>query len=332
MCQYSSVDGFASDWHLVHLGSRAVGGAGLIFTEAAAVLPEGRISPQDLGIWQDEHVARLARIFQFIEEQGAVPGMQLAHAGRKASTSAPWKGGKPVGQADGGWSPIFGASALPFDKSYQVPQVLDQAGIAKISDAFAQAAKRAQAAGAKVVEIHAAHGYLLHSFFSPLSNRRTDAYGGSFENRIRFLCETTSAVRNVWPERLPLFVRISSTDWTEDGWTVEDSVALAKKLRSLGADLIDCSSGGNLASTRIPTGPGYQVVFADRIRREAEIATGAVGMITSPEQANQIVRHGQADLVLMAREFLRQPYWPIHAARQLNQRPQVPPQYGRAFQ
>jgi 2,4-dienoyl-CoA reductase-like NADH-dependent reductase (Old Yellow Enzyme family) len=332
MCQYSSADGFANDWHLVHLGSRAVGGAALVFTEAAAVLPEGRISPEDLGIWKDEHIEMLARIFQFIEAQGAVPAMQLAHAGRKASASAPWKGGKPLGRGEGGWSPILAPSRLPFDTGYQVPQELDHAGIAKITDAFAQAAKRALRAGAKVVEIHAAHGYLLHSFLSPLSNRRADEYGGSFENRTRFLYETTAAVRKVWPEKYPLFVRISSTDWTEGGWNSDDSVALAKELKSLGVDLLDCSSGGNVASAKIPIGAGYQVPFAAQIRREAEIATGAVGMITSPEQADQIVRLGQADLILMAREFLRHPYWPLNAARPLHQQPDVPSQYGRAFQ
>ena len=332
MCQYSSEDGFANDWHLVHLGSRAVGGAALVFTEAAAVLPEGRISPQDLGIWKDAHVEMLARIFQFVAAQGAVPGMQLAHAGRKASTSAPWKGGNPLGTDEGGWSPIFAPSPLPFDDGYQTPQELDRAGIEKITAAFAQAAQRALKAGAQVVEIHAAHGYLLHSFLSPLSNQRRDDYGGSLENRARFLCETVAAVRKVWPEKYPLFVRISSTDWTDGGWSGEDSVALAKKLRSLGVDLIDCSSGGSVPSARIPIGPGYQVRFAAQIRREAEIATGAVGMITSPEQADQIVRTGQADLVSMAREFLRHPYWPLNAARPLHQKMDAPAQYGRAFQ
>ncbi len=332
MCQYSSEDGFANDWHFVHLGSRAVGGSALVFTEAAAVLPEGRISPEDLGIWKDAQIEMLARIFRFIEAQGAVPGLQLAHAGRKASTSAPWKGGKPLGEAAGGWSPIFAPSPLPFAEDYRVPQELDRAGIEKIICAFAQAAERALSAGAKVVEIHAAHGYLLHSFLSPLSNRRTDQYGGSFENRTRFLCEATETVRKVWPEKYPLFVRISATDWTEGGWTGEDSVALAKKLKSLGVDLIDCSSGGNVARTKIPIEAGYQVPFAAEIRQEAHIATGAVGMITSPEQADQIVRLGQADLVLMAREFLRHPYWPLNAAQPLHQKPDGPPQYRRAFQ
>jgi 2,4-dienoyl-CoA reductase-like NADH-dependent reductase (Old Yellow Enzyme family) len=332
MCQYSSVDGFASDWHLVHLGSRAVGGAALVFTEAAAVLAEGRISPEDLGIWKDAHVAILARIFQFIEAQGAMPGMQLAHAGRKASTSAPWKGGKPLGVNEGGWSPIFAPSPLPFDEGYQTPQELDHAGIERVRQAFAQGAQRALEAGAKVVEIHAAHGYLLHSFLSSLSNRRTDEYGGSFENRIRFLCETAAAVRAVWPEQYPLFVRISSTDWTEGGWTAEDSVALVKNLKPLGVDLIDCSSGGNVPGASIPIGAGYQTPFAARIGEETQIATGAVGMITSPEQADQIIRSGQADLVLMAREFLRHPYWPLNAAGPLHQKIAPPPQYGRAFQ
>ncbi len=329
MCQYSSEDGFASDWHLVHLGSRAVGGAAL--TEASAVLPEGRISPNDLGIWKDEHIEMLARIFSFVRQQGAVPGMQLAHAGRKASTARPWEGGKPLGANRGGWSPIFGASPIPFDHGYQTPNELDRAGLAEIREAFAHAARRALAAGAQVVEIHAAHGYLLHSFFSSLSNKRTDEYGGSFENRIRLLCETVEAVRAVWPDEFPLFVRISATDWTEGGWTVNDSVALARKLKSLGVDLVDCTSGGNVADAKIPTGAGYQLPFAAKVRAEAEIATGAVGLITSPEQANQIIRNGQADVVLMAREFLRHPYWPLNAARPLHQKMPPPPQYARAF-
>ena len=331
MCQYSSEDGFASDWHLVHLGSRAVGGAGLVFTEAAAVLPEGRISPQDLGIWKDEHVEMLARIFRFVRQQGAIPAVQLAHAGRKASTARPWEGGKPVNEADGGWSPIFGASALPFDDGYQTPQELDHSGIARIRDAFAQAAVRALQAGAQIVEVHAAHGYLLHSFYSPLSNQRTDEYGGSFENRTRFLRETVNAVRAVWPENLPLFVRISSTDWTDDGWTGEDSVALARQLKPLGVDVIDCSSGGNVPDAKIPVGAGYQLPFAAKLRAEAEIATGTVGMITEPAQADQIIRLGEADLVFMAREFLRHPYWPLNAAKPLHQKAETPAQYGRAF-
>jgi 2,4-dienoyl-CoA reductase-like NADH-dependent reductase (Old Yellow Enzyme family) len=332
MCQYSSVDGFANGWHLVHLGSRAVGGAGLIITEAAAVTEEGRISPDDLGIWKDAHVEMLARIFAFIEAQGALAGMQLAHAGRKASTSAPWKGHAPLSPEEGGWSPIFAPSALPFDDGYQVPQELDRAGIDRVIRAFREAAGRARTAGAKVVEIHAAHGYLLHSFLSPLSNKRTDDYGGSFENRARLLCEVTEEIRKVWPEKYPLFVRISATDWVEGGWTAEDSVALAKKLGPLGVDLIDCSSGGNVPDAKIPVGAGYQVPFASRVRAEGGMRTGAVGMITAPEQADQIVRMGEADLVLMAREFLRDPYWPLHAARALRHKLAAPVQYGRAFQ
>jgi 2,4-dienoyl-CoA reductase-like NADH-dependent reductase (Old Yellow Enzyme family) len=331
MCQYSSEDGFANDWHLVHLGSRAVGGAALVFTEAAAVLPEGRISPQDLGIWNDEHVEMLARIFSFVRQQGALAGVQLAHAGRKASTARPWDGGGPIAPEAGGWSPIFGPSPLPFDDGYQTPQELDESGLAHIREAFVAAAKRALAAGAQVIEIHGAHGYLLHSFYSPLSNRRTDRYGGSFENRTRFLCETTTAVRAVWPHELPLFVRISSTDWTDGGWTGEDSIALARQLKSLGVDVIDCSSGANVPDAAIPTGSGYQLRFAAQIRREAGIATGAVGLITAPEQADQIIRAGQADLVLMAREFLRHPFWPLNAAKPLHQNPKPPEQYGRAF-
>ena len=331
MCQYSSVDGFANDWHLVHLGSRAVGGAGLILTEAAAVTEEGRISPDDLGIWKDEQIEFLARIFQFIEAQGGVAGMQLAHAGRKASTSAPFKGHAPLSPAEGGWSPILGPSALAFDDEHQTPQELDREGIERIVRAFGEAAGRALAAGAKVVEIHAAHGYLLNSFLSPLTNQRSDEYGGSFENRMRLLCEVTEEIRKVWPEKYPLFVRISATDWVEGGWTVDDSVTLTKKLGRLGVDLIDCSSGGNLPHAKIIVGPGYQVPFATRIRTEANIMTGAVGMITTPEQADQIVRNGEADLVLMAREFLRHPYWPLQAARELRQNVAAPPQYGRAF-
>ena len=331
MCQYLSEDGFANDWHLVHLGSRAVGGAALVLTEATAVLPEGRISPQDLGIWKHNQVEMLARIFRFIESQGAIPGMQLAHAGRKASTAAPFKGGGPLGEEAGGWKPIFGPSPLPFAEGYQTPQPLEANEIAHICDAFAEAAKRAQLAGAKVIEIHAAHGYLLHSFLSPLSNLRTDQYGGSFDNRIRFLSETVAAVRKVWPEEYPLFVRLSATDWIASGWTIEDSIALARRLHSLGVDLLDCSSGGNLPKVAIPTGPGYQAEFARRIRAEVGIATGAVGMISAPAQADHIIRSGQADLVLLARELLRQPYWPLLAASILGQPLFEPPPYQRAF-
>ncbi len=333
MCQYSSTDGFATDWHLVHLGSRAVGGAALVFTEAAAVLAEGRISPDDLGIWRDAHVEMLARIFGFIEAQGAVPGMQLAHAGRKASTSAPWKGGKPLDTEKGGWSPIHGPSPLPFAEGYQTPQELDRAGIARVCEAFGQAAQRALQAGAKVLEIHAAHGYLLHSFLSPLSNQRKDDYGGSFANRIRFLCEAVGAVRQVWPAKYPLFVRISSTDWTDGGWTGDDAVALAKELKSLGVDLIDCSSGGNVPNTNNSDWPRSTKCRSPRgSGRKRRSRLVQCGMITAPEQADQIVRLGQADLVLMAREFLRHPYWPLNAAPPLHQKISAPPQYGRAFQ
>jgi len=331
MCQYSSRDGRASDWHLVHLGSRAVGGAAAVLTEASAVLPEGRISPDDLGIWSDAHVEMLARIFRFVAAHGAEPGMQLAHAGRKASTSAPWKGGRPVGEDGGGWQPIYAPSPLPFAEGYQTPEALDEEGIVRLKDAFAAAAGRVLKAGGRIVEIHAAHGYLLDEFLSPLSNRREDGYGGSFANRTRLLREVVEAVRGVWPERLPLFVRISATDWVEGGWTVEDSVELARQLAPLGVDLVDCSSGGLLPGVAVPAGAGYQVPFAERVRREAGMPTGAVGMITQPEQADQIIRTGQADIVLLARQFLRDPYWPLHAAQRLGEPPPVPPQYMRGF-
>ena len=332
MCEYSSTDGFANDWHLVHLGSRAVGGAGLVLTEAAAVTAEGRITPDDLGIWSDAHVEGLARIFRFLEEQGAVPGMQLAHAGRKASTSAPWKGGNPLDVPANGWQPILAPSALPFAEGYQTPQPLDEPGIRAVVAAFAQAARRCLEAGGRVAEIHAAHGYLLQEFLSPLSNTRTDRYGGTFENRIRALCEVVEAVRQVWPERYPLFVRISATEWTEGGWTGEDSVALARRLGPLGVDLVDCSSGGNVPQATIPLGPGYQVPFATRVRQETGIPTAAVGLITAPQQADQIIRNGEADMVFLARELLRDPYWPLHAARALGHKIAGPAQYGRAFQ
>jgi 2,4-dienoyl-CoA reductase-like NADH-dependent reductase (Old Yellow Enzyme family) len=331
MCEYSSENGFANDWHMVHLGSRAVGGAGLVLTEAAAVLPEGRITPADLGIWDDAHVEMLARIFHFVAAQGAVPGTQLAHAGRKASTDLPWQGGASIDVPAGGWRPIFAPSELAFDEGYQTPQPLDEAGIRRVVEAFAQAAARCLDAGGKVVEIHAAHGYLLHTFLSPLSNHRTDRYGGSFENRIRALCEVAEAVRKVWPERYPLFVRISATDWTEGGWNGDDSAALARKLKTLGVDLVDCSSGGNVPAAKIPLGPGYQTPFAAKVKAEAEILTAAVGMIIAPEQADQIVRNGNADMVFLARELLRDPYWPLHAARKLGQKLAGPVQYGRAL-
>lgn len=331
MCEYSSVDGFANDWHLVHLGSRAVGGAALVMTEATAVTAEGRISPQDLGLWKDEHIEMLARIFRFIETQGAVPAMQLAHAGRKASTSPPWEGGKPVSEADGGWRPILAPSAQAFDEKSIVPRQMTRDEIAHVVQAFAETSRRAGDAGAKIIEVHSAHGYLLHEFLSPLSNQRTDEYGGTFENRARFLHEVIAAIRQVWPERYPLFVRISATDWIDGGWDLEQSIALAKTLKTLGVDLIDCSSGGAAPRAKIPSGPGYQVPFAEQIRREANMATAAVGLITEAAQANEIVQKGQADMVFLARQLLRDPYWPLHAALELGIEMKAPIQYGRAF-
>lgn|SRR5579883_188991 len=330
MCQYSSEDGYANDWHFVHLGSRAVGGAAMVMAEAAAVLPEGRISPQDLGIWSDGHIATLARIFRFIEEHGAVPAMQLAHAGRKASTEVPWKGLKALDESEGGWRPIFAPSPVGFSEKYPTPEMLDERGIARVVDAFAAAARRALEAGAKIVEIHSAHGYLLHEFLSPLSNFRQDSYGGSFENRTRTLREVVQAVRGVWPANLPLFVRISATDWRDDGWTADDSVRLARELGKLGVDLVDCSSAAILPGIEVPIGPGFQVPFAEKIRRESGVLTAAVGLITAPQQADHIVRTGQADLVLLARELLRDPYWPLRAADELKQDGPWPKQYLRA--
>jgi 2,4-dienoyl-CoA reductase-like NADH-dependent reductase (Old Yellow Enzyme family) len=330
MCEYSSVDGFANDWHLVHLGSRAVGGAGLVITEATAVVPEGRITPGDLGLWKDEHIAMLARIVDFLHSQGAHAGIQLAHAGRKASMGIPWEGERLLLPQENGWSNVVAPSEVAFADHYAQPMAVDLAGIAAVKQAFVAAARRALAAGFDIVELHAAHGYLFHEFLSPLSNRRTDEYGGSFANRIRLLVEITEAVRAAWPARLPLFVRISATDWTEGGWDVDQSVELARVLKQLGVDLIDTSSGGNIAGAKIPTGPGYQVPFAERIRSRAGIATGAVGQITAAAQADQIVRNGEADLVLLAREMLRDPYWPLHAAEELNLTVPWPPQYLRA--
>jgi 2,4-dienoyl-CoA reductase-like NADH-dependent reductase (Old Yellow Enzyme family) len=330
MCQYSSENGSANDWHFVHLGSRAVGGAGLVLTEATAVLPEGRISPQDLGIWEDGHVEMLTKIVRFIHEQGSIAGMQLAHAGRKASTSRPWKGHDAVPESEGGWKKVVAPSAIQFSETYPMPQSLSVEGIQEVIDAFAAAARRACQAGFRVVEIHAAHGYLIHEFLSPLSNKRGDDYGGSFENRTRLCREVVAAVRSAWPKELPLFVRISATDWVEGGWTIEESVKLAGKLKEMGVDLVDCSSGGNALHAKIPVGPGYQTQFAERIRREAGIMTGAVGMITSPEQADHIIQTGQADAVIMAREFLRDPYWPLRAARELDRPIPWPVQYLRA--
>jgi len=329
MCQYSSEDGFANDWHLVHLGSRAVGGAGLIMTEATAIEARGRISPQDLGIWKDEHIPMLARIVEFIHTHGAVAGTQLAHAGRKGSTKRPWEGSGTLPPAQGGWTPVS-PSPIPFADDYPQPEELTEAGIQEVIASFGAATLRARQAGFKVIEIHGAHGYLLHEFLSPLSNQRRDQWGGSFENRTRLTREVIREVRRHWPEDLPLLMRISCTDWAEGGWTIEESVELARQARDLGVDLIDCSSGGNVAHARIPVGPGYQTAFAERIRREAGIRTGAVGMITSAAQADHIIRTGQADVVFMAREMLRNPYWPLHAARQLHQEFPWPKQYERA--
>ncbi len=330
MCQYSSENGFANDWHLVHLGSRAVGGAGLVLTEAAAVVPEGRISPEDLGIWDDEHVPFLARITAFIKAQGSVPGIQLAHAGRKASTYRPWhpvQGTVPLDR--GGWQ-VVGPSAVPFSETYPKPEELDLAGLRTVITAFGAAAHRARQAGFEVVEIHAAHGYLLHEFLSPASNRRTDDYGGSFDNRIRLLGDVVTEVRRHWPDHLPLFVRISATEWVEGGWTLDDSIRLSRLLVELGVDLIDCSSGGNVSGVRIPIGPGYQTGLSERIRREANVRTGAVGLLTAAAQADHVIRTGQADLVLLARHLLRDPYWPLRAAAELGQTTSWPAQYLRA--
>ena len=332
MCQYSAQDGLANDWHLVHLGTRAAGGAGLVIVEATAVVPEGRISPQDLGIWSDDHVPPLARITAFVKSQGAVPGIQLAHAGRKASTLRPWAGSGAVPIGQGGWQPVA-PSAIRFADDYPQPRAMSLDEIAAIPGQFAAAAQRALAAGFELVELHAAHGYLLHQFLSPISNQRTDAYGGSFAHRTRLLLETIEAVRGVWPAHLPLIVRLSATDWAEpgvDAWDAAQSVALSRRMRELGVDLVDVSSGGMLAHAHIPVGPGYQVGFAEQIKREAGIAVGAVGMITTAEQAAAIVDDGRADVVLLARELLRDPYWPLHAAQTLGVTPRWPAQYLRA--
>jgi 2,4-dienoyl-CoA reductase-like NADH-dependent reductase (Old Yellow Enzyme family) len=336
MCQYSCVnrDGMATPWHTVHLGGFAVGGAGLVFSEATAVEARGRISPEDLGIWDDAHVEPLAGITRFIRDQGAVPGVQLAHAGRKASVFRPWDGGGSVALDQGGWETV-GPSAIPFADNYRAPRALSTEEIGQIRTAFVQAVDRALAAGFQTVEIHAAHGYLLHEFLSPVSNHRTDAYGGSFENRIRLVLEVVRAVRQRWPEELPLFVRVSATDWLEDepdiaSWTLEQTVELARVLRDEGVDVLDCSSGGNVARAHVPAGPGYQTAFAERVRRESGLATMAVGMITEPAQADHIVRSGQADLVALARAFLREPHWAFLAAQELGQPQPWPPQYLRA--
>ncbi len=329
MCQYSSVDGLSNDWHYVHLASRAVGGAALVFTEAAAVAPEGRISPQDLGIWNDAQRPGLARIVEFIHSQKCAAGVQLAHAGRKASTVPPWQPAGRVAPDEGGWEPL-GPSSEPFAPNYPTPRALSAREVRRIIDAFRSAAIRAAALGFDVAEIHAAHGYLIHEFLSPLTNTRADEYGGTFDNRIRLCLEVAAAVREAWPPSLPLFVRISATDWTEGGWDIDQSVELSRRLRALGVDLVDCSSGGNIAHASIPIAPGYQVPFAAQIRRDANILTGAVGLITAPTQADAIVERGEADCVLLAREMLRDPYWPLRAARELDRVAAWPTQYLRA--
>ncbi|WP_143306308.1 NADPH dehydrogenase NamA [Chitinophaga vietnamensis] len=329
MCEYSSEDGFANDWHLVHLGSRAVGGAGLVLTEAAAVSPEGRISPQDLGIWKDEHLPMLQRITAFIKAQGAAPGIQLAHAGRKASTYRPWEGHREVPVSAGGWQ-VVAPSAIPFNEVYPMPAALTETGIRKVIDDFRAAAIRADKAGFDVIEIHAAHGYLIHNFLSPLSNHRTDEYGGSFENRIRLAVAIAAAIRTVWPAGKPLLMRISATDWADGGWTLEESIQLAGIVKNKGVDLLDCSSGGLAAHQKIPVGPLYQTPFAEKIRQETGILTGAVGLITTAAEANSIITSHRADLVLMARELLRDPYFPLRAAHELQTDIQWPVQYERA--
>ena len=330
MCQYSATEGFANDWHLVHLGSRAAGGVGLVFVEATAVTRDGRISPGDMGIWSDEHIEPLARIARFIESHGAVAAIQLAHAGRKASCDVPWRGGASLKTADeGGW-PVIGPSPAAFRDSDPVPRELDGAGLEGIIAAFETAARRALTAGFQIIEIHSAHGYLLHEFLSPVSNRRTDEYGGSFDNRVRLLLQIAERLRGLLPGELPLFVRISATDWVEGGWDIEQSVALAQRLKTLGVDLIDVSSGGMTPHARIPVGKGFQVPFARRIREEAGIATGAVGLITEPQHADEIITGGDADLVFLGRELLREPYWALKAAQVLDGEPAWPIQYGYA--
>lgn len=330
MCEYSAVDGHPQTWHLVHLGSRAVGGAALVFTEATAVEARGRISPVDTGMYLDSHVASWRPIVDFIHQQGALAGMQLAHSGRKGSTAPPWLGGKKVPPEQGGWEPVA-PSTEPFNKDYAMPRALTAAEIREVIHAFRRGAERAFAAGFEVLELHAAHGYLLHEFLSPLSNFRQDEFGGSFENRIRIVVQVAEALREVWPARLPLFVRVSATDWKEGGWDLEQTVELSKRLKSVGVDLIDVSSGGLVPGIQIPVGPGYQVAFAEGIRKQAAIATGAVGMITEPTQADAILKEGKADVIIMARELLRDPYWPRRAAQALGEKIKPPVQYERAW-
>ncbi len=331
MCQYSYRDGFSNDWQVVHLGTRAAGGAGLIIAEATAVEPRGRITPFDVGIWSDEHIGPLQLVTRVIKENGAVAGIQIAHAGRKACTGQPWTGGRPVQPEDPDWWQAVGASPLPFSPEHQVPVELTVEGIGEIRDCFAKSAQRSLEAGFEWMEIHGAHGYLLQSYCSPKSDLRTDRYGGSFENRVRFLLEVVQAVRAVWPERLPLTVRISGYEWVEDGWTIAESVELGRLLKAEGVDLVDCSSGGNLHKAHVPTDPGYQVFIAEAVRKGAGIPTAAVGLITQARMADDIIRGGLADLVLLGREMLRNPYWAIHAAKELGQPAPIPPQYLRAL-
>ncbi|MDP2328628.1 MAG: NADH:flavin oxidoreductase/NADH oxidase [Dehalococcoidia bacterium] len=331
MCQYSATDdGFPTDWHLVHLGARAVGGAGMVMAEATAVSPEGRISPWDLGIWSDAHAEAYRRITSFIAQQGAVPAMQLAHAGRKASTHRPWQGGKPVGPDNHGWTPVVAPSAIPYNEGYPVPHEMTLAEVRQLVDDFAAAARRAASAGFRAVEVHAAHGYLLHEFLSPLSNLRDDEYGGTFERRTRVVLEVARAVREAFPAEFPVFVRLSASEYVDGGWEIDQSVALAGMLKDAGIDLIDASSGGNLPHQRLQVYPGYQVPFARAIRERAHVATGAVGLITAPQQAEAIVAGGDADVVLLAREILRDPNWPLRAAHALRAEITWPVQYERA--
>ena len=331
MCMYSYTDGFSNDWQVVHLGSRAVGGAGLIIAEATAVEARGRITPFDVGIWSDEHIDPLARVTRAIKENGAVAGIQIAHAGRKASSGRPWEGGKPIpSDQPPGWQ-VVGPSPIAYNEEHSFPHELSLGEIHAIQDSFRAGAQRALASGFEWLELHAAHGYLIHSFYSPISNHRSDEYGGCFDNRIRFLIETVRAIRPVWPDHLPLTVRISGTDWVEGGWTLEESIEMAQRLKLEGVDLIDCSSGGGVSHAVVPVGPGYQVPIAEAVRNGAHIPTATVGLITNPNQADEIVRSGKADLVLMGREMLRDPYWPLHAARVLGQPAPIPPQYLRGF-
>lgn len=331
MCQYSYQNGFSNDWQVVHLGARAMGGVGFVIAEATAVEAKGRISPHDVGIWTDEHVEPLRRVTSFLKSQEVIAGIQLAHAGRKACTNRPWDGGNPIQADDPIYWPAVGASAIAFHENYQTPKELTINEIHDIQMKFEEAALRSLEAGFDFVEIHAAHGYLLHSFYSPVSNHRTDEYGGSFDNRIRFLVETVQKVRRVWPESLPLIVRISGTEWTEDGWNIEDSIQLCHRLKTEGVDVIDCSSGGNIPGVKIPLTPGYQVSISDAIRNHTGLKTATVGLITEPVHANEIIQEGKADFVLLGRELLRNPFWAINAAKTINQPSPIPSQYLRAY-